>query len=259
MRTIRLTIAYDGTGYSGWQKQPNGLAVQQVVEDALFQLIGHSVALKSSGRTDAGVHACSMPAVFQASTNLPLRAFIDGTNRFLPPEIAILSAVEVPPGFRPIADALAKQYRYTIYNSPVRSPLQRLYTWHVRDSLDLIAMKEAAACFVGFHDFSAFRASNCVAKTTIRRIDSVEITRDGDIVHIDVVGGGFLKYMVRVMTGTLVDVGRGRFAVEHINWLLQHRDRKKAGVTAPANGLCLMKVYYPDDTTEAVIFQQAAS
>jgi tRNA pseudouridine38-40 synthase len=259
MRTIRVTIEYDGTAYSGWQKQPNGLAVQQVIEEALCQLLGQAVTLKSSGRTDAGVHACGMPAAFQTEATLPLRAFVEGTNRFLPPEIVILDAVEVPTDFRPIADAVAKHYRYSIYNCPIRSPLQRLYTWHVREALDLISMRHAAACFVGHHDFSAFRASNCVARTTVRRIDSVEITRDDDIVRVDVVGGGFLKYMVRVMTGTLVDIGRGRLAAEHIAWLLQNHDRKKAGVTAPACGLCLMKVYYPGDTQKPVIFQQEAA
>lgn len=259
MRTIRLTIEYDGTAYSGWQKQPNGLAVQQVVEEALFQLLGQTAELKSSGRTDAGVHAHGMPAAFQTAADLPLRAFVDGTNRFLPPDIAIVDAVEASPGFRPIGDAVAKHYRYTIFNGPIRSPLLRLYTWHLRESLDLTAMKEAAACFVGRHDFSAFRASNCVARTTIRRIDAVDITRDGKIIRIDVVGGGFLKYMVRVMAGTLVDIGRGRFTVGHIPRLLQDGDRKKAGVTAPACGLCLMKVYYPDADSNHPTFPPAVS
>ena len=246
MRTIRLTVQYDGSAYSGWQKQPNGLAVQQVVEEALFRLLGQAVELRSSGRTDAGVHAHAMPAAFTTPLLLPLRAFVDGTNRFLPPDIAIVDAVEVRSGFRPIADAHAKHYRYTLFNSPVRSPLLRLYSWHIRDSLDLVAMQHAATYFVGHHNFAAFRASNCVAKTTQRRIDSVHLTREGDNVLIDVVGGGFLKNMVRVMAGTLVDIGRGRFTADHISLLLQDGDRKKAGVTAPANGLCLMKVYYPD-------------
>jgi tRNA pseudouridine38-40 synthase len=259
MRTIRLTIEYDGTAYSGWQRQPNGRAVQQVIEEALFRLLGQTVELKSSGRTDAGVHAQAMPAAFRTDSQLPLRAFIEGTNRFLPPEIAIVEAVDVPSGFRPIADALAKHYRYTICNRPVRSPLIRLYSWHIKESLDLITMKEAAAVFVGLHNFSAFRASNCVAKTTVRRIDKVDITRDEGIVRIDVVGGGFLKNMVRVMAGTLVDIGRGRFVADHISLLLRDGDRKKAGVTAPAGGLCLMKVYYPDVDSEQAIFRQAAS
>jgi len=259
MRTIRLTIEYDGTAYSGWQRQPNGLAVQQVIEEALCQLIGEKVDLRSSGRTDAGVHAHGMPAAFQTTSKLPLKAFVDGTNRFLPPDIVILDAIEVPAGFKPISDALAKHYRYTILLKSVRSPLRRFHVWHLREELDLEAMRAGAAYFVGRHDFSAFRASNCAAKTTIRRIDAVDVSRDGDTILIDVVGGGFLKNMVRVMAGTLVDIGRRRFAPDHISWLLLNGDRKKAGATAPACGLCLIKVYYPENSEEAVTSQPDVS
>ena len=253
MRTIRLTIEYDGTAYSGWQRQPNGLAVQQVVEEALCQLLGQMPELRSSGRTDAGVHASGMAAAFKTSANLPLKAFVEGTNRFLPSDIAILNAVEVPTGFKPISDALAKHYRYTILATPIRSPLRRFHAWHLRETLDVEAMQKAAVQFVGHHNFAAFRASNCAAKTTVRRIDSVEITLESDIITIDVVGGGFLKNMVRVMTGTLVDIGRGRFEPEHIQRLLQSGDRKQAGVTAPACGLCLIEVYYPQSIGEILI------
>ncbi len=246
MPTILLTIAYDGTNYSGWQTQPNGLAVQQVVEEALERLLGERVRLCSSGRTDAGVHARAMPAAFETGRELPLRAFVEGTNRYLPDDVAVQDAQQVPDGFKPISEALAKHYRYTILNSTVRSPLDRLHSWQVKEPLDLPAMVNAARFFVGTHDFAAFRASNCVAKTTVRRIDSVEITRAGSFVTIDVVGGGFLKYMVRVMSGTLVDIGRGRFKPELIERLLREGDRQKAGVTAPACGLSLIKVFYPE-------------
>jgi len=245
MRTIRLTIEYDGTAYSGWQRQPNGLAVQQVIEEALCRVLGHMPDLRSSGRTDAGVHASGMAAVFKTPTNLPLKAFIEGTNRFLPPDIAILNAIEVPTGFKPIGDALAKHYCYTILASAIRSPMRRFHVWHIREKLDVEAMQKGAALFIGQHNFAAFRASNCAAKTTVRRIDSVKVTLEDDTITIDVVGGGFLKNMVRVMTGTLVEIGRGRFEPDHILRLLQSGDRKQAGVTAPACGLCLMKVYYP--------------
>lgn len=244
MRTIKLIIEYEGTNYAGWQIQPNGLAVQQVIEEALLRLLGEQVRLRSSGRTDAGVHARAMVASFSTSRSLPLQAFVGGVNRFLPDDIAILSADEAPPDFRPIQDARAKRYRYSIYNAPVRSPLRRLFSWHVREPLNLHTMELAARHFVGRHDFAAFRASNCAAKTTLRRIDSVTIVREGDLIVIDVVGEGFLKNMVRVMAGTLVDVGRGRFAPELVAWLLENPDRKKAGVTAPACGLCLMHVSY---------------
>jgi tRNA pseudouridine38-40 synthase len=246
LRTIKLTIEYDGTNYAGWQIQPNGLAVQQVIEEALQKLLDERVRLRSSGRTDAGVHARAMVAAFTTTRPLPLQAFVGGVNRFLPPDIAILSATEVAPGFRPIQDARCKWYRYSIYNAPVRSPLRRLFSWHVREPLDTDAMELAARHFVGRHDFAAFRASNCAAKTTVRRIDSVTVTidREEELIFIDVTGEGFLKNMVRVMAGTLVEVGRGRFEPERVAWLLENPDRKKAGVTAPACGLCLMNVSY---------------
>lgn len=247
MPTIRLTIEYDGSAYAGWQIQPNGLAVQQVIEDALQQLLGEQIQLRSSGRTDAGVHALGMVAAFTTSRQLPLQAFVDGTNRFLPADIAVQSALEVSPDFKPIGDALSKHYRYTICTAQVRSPLRRFYMWHIREPLDLAAMRQAAAHFVGRHDFGGFRASNCAAKTTVRRLDRAEVSQEGTLIHIDVVGEGFLKNMVRVMAGTLVDVGRGRFTPQHVAWLLQNPDRKKAGVTAPACGLCLIKVTYGDD------------
>lgn len=246
MPTVLLTVAYDGTNYSGWQVQPNGLAVQQVVEEALGQLLKERVQVRSSGRTDAGVHARAMAASFSTTRNLPLRAFVEGANRFLPADIAVQSARIVPEGFKPITMAHAKRYRYTIINSTVRTPLDRMYSWQVREPLDLAAMEEAAGRFVGSHDFAAFRASNCVARTTVRRIDSVLITRDGDRITIDVTGGGFLKNMVRVMVGTLVDIGKGRFSPSDIDRLLRGGDRKEAGSTAPACGLCLMEVFYPD-------------
>jgi len=206
MPTVLVTIAYDGTNYSGWQVQPNGLAVQQVVEEALEQLLKERVQVRSSGRTDAGVHARAMAASFSTSRDLPLRAYVEGANRFLPADVAIQSARMVPDGFKPITMARAKHYRYTIINSSVRSPLDRLYSWQVREPLELDAMIEASGRFVGSHDFAAFRASNCVAKTTVRRIDSIQIIRDGPRITIDVTGGGFLKNMVRVMAGTLVEI-----------------------------------------------------
>jgi tRNA pseudouridine38-40 synthase len=244
-----LTIAYDGTNYSGWQIQPNGRAVQQVVEEAFEQLLREPVKIRSSGRTDAGVHACAMAAAFVTNRDLPLKAYVEGANRFLPADVAIQTARIVADGFKPITMAHAKHYRYSIVNSPVRSPLDRLYSWQVREPLNLAAMEEAAGRLVGTHDFAAFRAANCVARTTIRRIDSVRISCHDIRITIDVIGGGFLKNMVRVITGTLVDIGKGRFAPSHIDRLLLAGDRKEAGSTAPACGLCLMQVEYPEIIT----------
>jgi len=250
METFRykIILEYDGANYRGWQAQKNAPSIQESVRTAAQKFLGEPADIQGAGRTDAGVHARAMVVAFQTTSRVPLRAFVDGTNRFLPPDIAVQHAQEVDNGFRPIADALFKHYRYTIYNAPIRSPLRRLYSWHVREALDVAQMAAAAHCFVGRHDFGAFRAANCATKTTIRRMDAVTVSQQGRLIIIDVTGEGFLKNMVRIMTGTLVDVGRGRFEPGHVGWLLQNPDRKKAGVTAPACGLCLIDVQYA--TTE---------
>jgi tRNA pseudouridine38-40 synthase len=244
MRTIKLTIEYDGTQYAGWQIQPNGLAVQEVLEDALSGLLKEKVRVVSSGRTDAGVHARGMVAAFRTERNIPVKAFCEGLNSLLPDDVAIREAVEVLPDFNPRRDAIAKHYRYTIYNSPRRSPLNRHYVWRIGGSLDVEAMQRAAALFIGEKNFAAFRASNCAAKTTVRRINSLEISRKDDSIVFDVLGSGFLKNMVRIMVGTLVEVGQGAMGDDDIVDLFQEPDRRKAGITAPPQGLCLLEVFY---------------
>lgn len=243
MRTVKLIVEYDGTGYAGWQVQPNGLAVQQVMEEGLARLVKHPVRLFSSGRTDAGVHARGMVAAFRTETTIPVQAFRDGLNAFLPPDIAVRHAVDVPADFDPRRDARGKHYRYTILHAACRAPLARLYAWHLRKPLDLERMGQAASLFVGEHDFAAFRTAGCAAKTTVRRIDSVEVGRDGEYIRIDVQGSGFLRNMVRIMVGTLVEVGSGRLAPERIRQCLEEPGCS-AGPTAPPHGLCLMEVYY---------------
>lgn len=245
MPTIKLTIEYDGANYCGWQYQPNGVTIQEVIEGALARLTGAPVRVHSSGRTDAGVHAKGMVAVFTTFRNLPLRAFVHGLNTLLPPDIAIHRAEEAPPGFNPRSDAIGKQYRYTILNSPSRSPLLRNRAWHVRESLNLAVMQEAAHFFVGEHDFSAFRASGCAAKSTVRTITALEIAHHEEgVITLDVFGNGFLRNMIRIMTGTLVEIGQGRLNSFVVAELLTGGIRSHAGVTAPPQGLCLMEVFY---------------
>jgi tRNA pseudouridine38-40 synthase len=243
VRTIKLIVEYDGTNYAGWQVQPNGLAIQQLLEEGLARLVKHPVRLSSSGRTDAGVHARGMVAAFSTETAVPVRAFRDGLNALLPPDIAVLQAVEAALEFNPRRDAIGKQYRYTILAAQCRSPLARLYAWHLRKPLDLARMRQAAALFVGEHDFAAFRTTGCAAKTTVRRITALEIVREGAFIHVDVYGTGFLRNMVRIMVGTLVEVGAGRFEPDRVSRCLGERGCA-AGPTAPAHGLCLMEVYY---------------
>jgi tRNA pseudouridine38-40 synthase len=244
MKTIRLTLEFDGTGYAGWQIQPNGPSIQEVVEAALTRILDEPVRLVSSGRTDAGVHARGMVVHFNTGMDLPITAYREGVNRHLPPAIAVREAAEAPPGFHARFSARGKWYRYAISQGPVRSPLLARTSWHIRSALDVEAMTRAAACFVGRHDFAAFRASGCDARTTVRGIFSVELTQNPGLLLIDVKGEGFLRNMVRVMVGTLVETGLGKRPWNDIPRLLQEGTRGKAGKTAPPQGLCLMEVWY---------------
>ncbi len=249
MRTIKFIIEYDGSDYVGWQRQPNGLSIQQAVEEALIQLLGQPARLFSSGRTDAGVHAHGMVAHLQTEHSLPLRAFRDGVNRFLPPSIAVQHVEEMQPGFHARFDARGKWYQYNIYLAPVRSPLHSRTSWWLKTDLDVAVMKEAAALFVGRHDFGAFRTSGCAAKTTVREIFSVDLQSSERLLTVDVRGSGFLRNMVRMMVGTLVEVGQGKRPAKGIADLLAGRDGAGSAHTAPAHGLCLMEVWYdaPED------------
>ena len=244
MRNIKLVIEYDGTNYAGWQLQPNGVTVQQVMEEALTTLLHEPVRLHGSGRTDAGVHARGMVACFTTDRTIPLRAFSDGLNSLLPPDIAVRESAEVTPDFHPRYAATGKLYSYTIHAGRRRSPLSRLYAWHLRGELDLDAMRRAALFMVGEHDFAALRGAGCAAKTTVRRVDGIAIEKQGELVTIDVRGSGFLRHMVRNMVGTLVEVGQGRRVADSIPALLAAGERSGAGATAPACGLCLVEVYY---------------
>ena len=244
MRTIKLTIEYDGTNYAGWQIQSNGLAIQQVLEEALAKILGAPVRLYSSGRTDAGVHAEGMVAVFKTDREIPLTAFSDGLNSHLPADIAVRDAEEASPEFDPRRDAKGKHYRYTILNTPRRSPLCRLYSWHLKGSLDIAAMRKAAMLMVGEKDFAAFRTSGCAARTTVRNVFSVDITSKGELILIDVKGSGFLRNMVRIMVGTLVEVGQGKIPMVAIPALFNGKKEATAGMTAPPQGLSLVEVYY---------------
>ena len=243
MHQIKLIIEYDGSNYVGWQVQPNGISIQQVMESALARILGKPARIHSSGRTDAGVHARAMVASFVTEKVLPLTAYRDGMNCYLPSDIAVIHAAEVSLDFNPRHDAKGKHYRYTLLCSPRRSPLTRLYAWHLQEELDLELMRAGAAFFVGEHDFAAFRTSGCAAKTTIRRIDSVTISAENRLLHIDVCGSGFMRNMVRIMVGTLVSVGRGKMAPEQVRRCLTEPGTA-TGPTAPATGLSLLEVFY---------------
>ena len=246
MPRLKLTLEYEGTAYVGWQRQPNGVSVQEVMERALAELLGARVEVVAAGRTDSGVHALGQVVAFDAPRTLPLGAYLRGLSALLPPDVAVVAAEEVGPDFDPRRWASGKRYRYLISNRPVRSPLRRRTHWEVFAPLNVGAMDEAARPLLGTHDFSAFRAANCEAKTPVRTLRELVVLGDGDVVQLEVEGTAFLKHMVRNIVGTLVEVGRGERPVPWVAEVLASADRTRAGPTAPAHGLVLVEVTYGD-------------
>ncbi|MDX2480755.1 MAG: tRNA pseudouridine(38-40) synthase TruA [Desulfuromusa sp.] len=244
MARIKLTVAYDGTNYVGWQYQPNGMSVQQRLEQALQQLTGIIHTVYSSGRTDSGVHARGMVCHLTTERDLPLTAWREGVNRFLPDDIAVRHVEKVGDQFHARFSARGKRYRYTILRDPVRSPLEHKISWQVKKPLNLEKMEQAAQDFLGQHDFAAFRTSGCSADTTIREIFSIDFSEDGSLLYIDICGSGFLRNMIRMMVGTLAQIGRGKRPVSVIQNLLEGTVPEVSPLTAPAQGLCLMDVWF---------------
>jgi tRNA pseudouridine38-40 synthase len=244
-RNIKLIVAYDGTCYAGWQAQKNGRGIQTALERAIRALTGEPVRVIGSGRTDAGVHARGQAASFRTASLIPTGKLPLALNAHLPQDIGVLAAAEMPADFHARKSATGKVYRYTIYNSRSRPVLERRYAAHVAYRLDLEAMRSAAACLLGRHDFAAFateqsrRAGHCVR--TLRRL---EIGQEEPRVLIEVEGDGFLYNMVRAIAGSLIEVGRGKYPPSWMREVLESRDRKRAGPTAPAKGLCLERVLY---------------
>ena len=243
-RTLRLVVEYDGTGLSGWQRQDGQETVQGWLEKAFHAMTKQEVVVRGAGRTDAGVHADGQVASVELASRIPALGFLRGLNTFLPPEIAVLEVTDMPAGFNARHDARGKIYRYQVWNHPVRSPRFARHAWHVYDPLDTHAMREASEGLMGEHDFRAFRSSDCDRKNTVRIIRRLDVRRDGALVAIEVEGTAFLRNMVRILAGTLVAVGKGKMTAADVATVLAAGDRTKAGVTAPACGLTLVKVIY---------------
>lgn len=243
---ILFTVAYDGTGYCGWQRQLNGTSVQQKIEEALEAVYGRAVSITGASRTDARVHALGQKAGFYTEeTFIPLSKLPQVVNGKLPPDIRILQAVEREESFHPRFDAKEKTYEYKIQNAPCHLPQLRNFSYFVPYGLDFEKMKAAAPHFVGTHDFKAFCASGGSAKTTVRTIYQVDITKgENDIISLMLKGNAFLYNMVRIIAGTLVYVGCGKIEPERIPVIIRSCDRKQAGITAPPQGLTLLKVDY---------------
>ncbi|MCU0770211.1 MAG: tRNA pseudouridine(38-40) synthase TruA [Verrucomicrobia bacterium] len=245
---MRLTIAYDGTHYSGWQVQKGSTGVQDVVERALAGVIPGHHRLHSSSRTDTGVHALGMVAHVELPKDklkVPPRKLRLALNAHLPGDIRIVTVSRARPGFHARFDATGKQYRYFVWNHPAMNPLLRTTAWHVPQALDLAAIRAAAAHFVGQHDFRSFAANRGYAfHDTVRTLTRCGVRRSGSLLTFIIEGDGFLYRMCRGMVGTLIQVGRGRFGADAIPEMFRHKDRRIAGMTAPAHGLVLWKVNY---------------
>ena len=245
MRHIRLVVEYDGTTLAGWQRQANGPTVQQHLEEALETMLQHPTPVAGASRTDAGVHARGQIASFHTDRAIPLHGLRRGLNGLLPDAISIRDAAEVGEDFHPRFSSTGKHYRYTILARRERSPRLRTRAWHVAKPLDLHAMHAAAGRLIGEHDFAAFRATGCSARTTVRRLDSIVLTRAApDLLEVDLRGNAFLRQMVRIVVGTLVDVGVGKLTPVQVSEILASRDRTRAGRTAPPQGLELLEVLY---------------
>jgi tRNA pseudouridine38-40 synthase len=245
MRTLKLTIAYDGTDYAGWQRQQNAVAVQQIVEDAFAHFTGgEPPTVSGAGRTDSGVHALGQVASVNVDFEHSASAVMRALNVRLPDAIRVIGAVDAAPGFHARFHATGKSYRYRIARAPVASPFERLYSWHVPWPLDLDAMRAAAGHLTGRHDFASFQASGTTITATTRSLQQLDLIEVGSELHVVAEGDGFLRQMVRIIAGTLVEVGSGQRDAASIPGLIAARNRDVAGRTAPAHGLTLVAVRY---------------
>jgi tRNA pseudouridine38-40 synthase len=247
MHSWVLRLAWEGTAYVGWQRQSNGLAIQQVCEEAACEFLGgEKVRLRAAGRTDAGVHALSQVVGMQCEATRASHEVVGGLNRLLPDDIRCLSAEPGPPNFDPRSWSLRKTYRYRLLQRYSSCPFRHRYTWHRPSPLNLPAMRAGAEALVGSHDFSSFRAQGCGAAHPNRTLERVEVRIKDDELWLEFAGDAFLRHQVRIMVGTLVGIGAGRFSGEEMKQILSARDRHKAGPTAPACGLCLVSVELAD-------------
>jgi tRNA pseudouridine38-40 synthase len=246
MKNFKLVIEYDGTNYSGWQRQKSDRTIQGEIENALMKMTCRKITVIGSGRTDAGVHALGQAANFKCDTRLTSEAFQKGLNSLLPRDIVIKSCRHVAMEFHARFDVKSKAYRYHILNHQLPKAIGRQYVWQIRRPLDIHAMVKASQIFVGIHDFKAFEGSGSPRAHTVRNVTIARLSvGDEGKITFDIEANGFLRFMVRNIVGTLVDVGMGKFSPEDIPEIFQSRDRSRASATAPAQGLFLISVTYP--------------
>jgi len=254
MRFLKLTISYDGSRYAGWQIQPNALTIQQTLETAWQKITQEKIRLTSSGRTDAGVHALAQIVGLKTESKLQCDVLCRALNTILPNDIAVHTVTKAPEGFHPIRDAIGKRYRYQIVDGPVPEVFARQYAWQVFQKIDDQAMHEAAQALLGKHDFTSFEATGSDRVTSIRTIHDIFVKRQtdagGERIVFEVAGDGFLYNMVRIIVGTLVEIGRGRRDSASLLEIISAQDRKQAGITAPPQGLFLVSVDYNEMETK---------
>lgn len=245
MKNIKLVIEYDGTKYNGWQTQKNGQGIQDIIENALHQITGEKIEISGSGRTDAGVHAYGQVANFKTENSIPVNKIPEAVNALLPKDIAIKSAEIKDDDFHSRYSAKGKKYMYIVNNDKLRSAMDFYREYHFNSKIDYKNMKKAAEYFEGTYDFKGFMSSGSSVKDTIRTISKIQIKkREDNRIIFNFTGDGFLYNMVRILVGTLLDVGIGKINPEDIPQIIKSKDRTKAGKTVPAQGLYLMEVYY---------------
>ena len=242
MKRIMLTVAYDGTHYCGWQIQPNGITIEEVLNRELTRLLKEPVKVQGVSRTDSGVHAMGNLCVFDTETKIPAEKICYAVNQSLPSDIAVQKSEEVPPRFHPRKCDSVKTYEYTIYNGRLPDPVFRLYSYFFYTPLNVEAMKKGAEYLIGEHDFQSFCSAGSQVETTVRTILDLDVKKEGPLIKIRVSGTGFLYNMVRIIAGTLIRVGTGYWTPGEVGEILEKRDRTFAGPKAPAEGLCLMEI-----------------
>ncbi|MCD5397730.1 tRNA pseudouridine(38-40) synthase TruA [candidate division NPL-UPA2 bacterium] len=244
MRNIKLALEYDGENYHGWQRQPRVVTIQGMIEEALAKILQEKVNLIGSGRTDAGVHARGQIANFKTKSYIPLKNLKAALNSLLPGDIIARRVALVSDDFHARYHAKSKIYCYTILNSPLLSPFSRKYAYFFPHSLDITAMKRAAKFLVGEHDFSSFRGTGTARENCLRKMKGLRISTEKELVLLNMEANGFLYNMVRIIAGTLLEVGRGKIAAGEVKRILGAKDRRQAGPTLSAQGLCLLRVKY---------------
>ena len=244
MKRVKLVVAYDGTNYHGWQVQDNGITIEEVLNRTISELVQEDIKVIGASRTDAGVHACGNVAVFDTESRIPGDKFSFALNQRLPDDIRIQESCEVDADFHPRYADTVKTYEYNILNRRFELPSKRLYAAFCYYPIDIERMNQAAAYLVGEHDFKSFCSAGAQVQTTVRTIYAVNVTKEDDMVHIRITGNGFLYNMVRIIAGTLMQVGTGLMEPEQVKEILEARDRSKAGPTAVAKGLTLVEIRY---------------